>query len=476
MRWNLLLQYGYNICEPNGAFYNLCLIGGETIMKSGNANTHLTCEERHIIEKGIRNNSTKTAIAETLGKDNSTIGKEIKQHRVLKYKCPMALECANYKHCKHNRLCTATCLDYDPFVCTRRDRSPGACNGCSKYPSCRFNKYVYDPDLAQREYETKLRETRLGFNLTPEEAKELGQTIRPLLKKGLSPYAILEAHPEIKCSERTLYTYIEQGAFVDFPDIGPLDLRRQVNRRMPRKKAQMYKKREDRRFLIGRTYKDYKAYIELNPDVSIAQMDTVYNDITNGPFVQTFKLLPTGLLLALYHESKTALSMKNGVDKLESILGTELFRKHIHVLLTDRGSEFSDADGIEIDADGLLRTRVFYCDPMQSGQKGSLENNHIELRYILPKETDLTALGLVNQEALNLALSHVNSLPLEKFGGKSPLELTQFMYPELFDRITASGICLIPKDHLVLKPYLLKKYKNANKKEGAQSTTTNTPS
>ena len=55
-------------------------------MKSGNANTHLTCEERHIIEKGIRNNSTKTAIAETLGKDNSTIGKEIKQHRVLKYK------------------------------------------------------------------------------------------------------------------------------------------------------------------------------------------------------------------------------------------------------------------------------------------------------------------------------------------------------------------------------------------------------
>ena len=29
---------------------------------------------------------------------------------------------------------------------------------------------------------------------------------------------------------------------------------------------------------------------------------------------------------------------------------------------------------------------------MQSGQKGTLENKHIELRYILPKGTDLTAL------------------------------------------------------------------------------------
>ena len=32
--------------------------------------THLTCEERRIIETGIRNGSTKTAIAKTIGKDS----------------------------------------------------------------------------------------------------------------------------------------------------------------------------------------------------------------------------------------------------------------------------------------------------------------------------------------------------------------------------------------------------------------------
>ena len=87
---------------------------------------HLTSEERRIIETGIRNGSTKTAIAATIGKDNSTIGKEIKLHRKLKFKCTLPRPCVNYKHCKYKRECSPTCEDFVPFVCKRRDRSPGA--------------------------------------------------------------------------------------------------------------------------------------------------------------------------------------------------------------------------------------------------------------------------------------------------------------------------------------------------------------
>ena len=109
-------------------------------------------------------------------------------------------------------------------------------------------------------------------------------------------------------------------------------------------------------------------------------MDTAYNDETNGPFIQTFKFVNAGILFGIYHETKTAQSMKEGVDFLEAILGTELFRKYVHVLLTDRGSEFSAADALETASDGRRRTRVFYCDLMQSGQKGTFENKHSELR------------------------------------------------------------------------------------------------
>ena len=66
--------------------------------------------------------------------------------------------------------------------------------------------------------------------------------------------------------------------------------------------------------------------------------------------------------------------------------------------MTVRGTEFTLADAIEHRNDGTMRTRIFYCDPMQSTQKGSLENNHEEIRYICPKGTDLHKLGLNGQD------------------------------------------------------------------------------
>ena len=111
---------------------------------------------------------------------------------------------------------------------------------------------------------------------------------------------------------------------------------------------------------------------------------------------------------------------------------------------------------MEKDKNDFLRTRVFYCDPMQSGQKGSLENNHSELRYILVKHVDLKAIGLVDQSALNLVLSHVNSLPIEKFGGKSPFDILEFLFPDLYEKLLGFGLQKIPSNEIVLKPYLLK--------------------
>lgn len=426
-------------------------------MNNTNAFSHLTLDERRIILTGITNGSTKTAIAQTIGKDKSTVGKEIKLHRTLTHKCKMPLECNNYRKCVFDRHCTPDCPEYSPFRCSRRDRTPGACNGCSNWSHCRFDKYLYCPEDAQMDYRSTLVDSRQGVNLTSQEAKAMAETIKPLLKQGQSPFQIVTAHPELGICEKTLYNYIENDVFHETAGITVMDLRRQVSRRLPKKKSVEYKKRADRKHLKGRSYKDYREYISEIPDVFVTQMDTVYNDGTDGPFIQTFKFLNAGILFGIHHEEKTAQAMKEGVDLLESVLGTGLFRKYVHVLLTDRGSEFTAADAMETSKDGTRRTRVFYCDPMQSGQKGSLENKHIELRYILPKGTDLRGLGLVDQDALNLALSHVNSAPVERLGGKSPLDLADFLYHDLYERLDAFGIHKIEKDKVILKPYLLKK-------------------
>ena len=46
--------------------------------------THLTLNERKIIQAGIENGSTKADIARTIGKDATTVAKEIRKHRELK--------------------------------------------------------------------------------------------------------------------------------------------------------------------------------------------------------------------------------------------------------------------------------------------------------------------------------------------------------------------------------------------------------
>lgn len=424
-------------------------------MAASNKNKALTLDERRVIETGIRNGSTKTAIADTIGKDKSTVGKEIRRHRILKHKCTMPLECSNYAKCKFHRHCLVSCPSYLKFSCTRRDRSPGACNGCGCYTQCRFNKYYYDAHTAHEEYRKELVDSREGVNLTVSQAKEMAAVIGPLLKKGHSPYQIIHDNPGLGISEKTLYNYISQQVF-SVAGIYDIDLRRKVSRRPSKKLAKTYKKRENRAFLKGREYKDFLAYRDEHPHAHILQMDTVYNDVSNGPFIQTFKFIGLGLMAAVFHNSKTATDMVHGLDLLDEALGSTLLNEHAHILLTDRGTEFSDADGLEIRGDSTRRCRVFYCDPMQSGQKGSLENNHERLRYICPKETDLRAIGLTGQDKLNLALSHINSASVESLAGKSPIEYTKFMFPELWEKLHSFGICEIPRNDIILKPYLLK--------------------
>lgn len=423
-------------------------------MSSNNKNLHLTVQERIIIEKGIENGSTKAAIALTIGKDKSTFGKEIKKHRELVHKSSYKINCANMKNCSHNHVCD-NCADFKPFTCNRRDRSPGACSGCSKYTHCRYDKYRYKADFSHKKYREDLVDSRTGINMSYEEYKAMADIIVPLIKAGHSPYHIVTNHPELNISEKTLYNYIENGIFREF-GLLDINLRIKTKRKITKKASNKYKKREDKKYLNGRTYDDFINYTAENKNLSVVEMDTVYNNGSTCPFMQTFKFLDYSFMFIVYQEEKTAKSMVEGVDLLEKILGEDLFSEEVAIIKTDRGSEFCDAEGFEKEENESRRTRIFYCDPMASGQKGSLENNHKEIRYICPKENDLKDLGLNSQEKANLIVSHINSQSKEHLKGKSPLEVMEFMNPALYQKFKDFGIERINKDNIVLKPYLLK--------------------
>lgn len=103
-------------------------------------------------------------------------------------------------------------------------------------------------------------------------------------------------------------------------------------------------------------------------------------------------------------------------DRLERRMGACEFASVFEYILTDRGCEFGDPDALETGVTGIQRSSIYYCDPMQSGQKGGLEQAHTMLRMILPKRTSFEFL---TQWDINLIVNHINSTPRECLGGRT---------------------------------------------------------
>ena len=422
---------------------------------SGRHFNHLTLKERLMIERGLEHGDTKMAIAERLGKHKSSITKEINRHQqVITVK--KKFQCAEYKDCrgkKHHDGCDG-CSCFTKFICFRRDRSPGACNGCRELAHCKRELHLYSAERAHEAYQSSLVKERTGVNLTEEEFKAQKAISVPLLKQGQSPYAV-SCNPKVTVCEKTIYNWIHEGYFSS-EGFFNLDLPRKVGRRISKKKTLAYRKRRDKKYLKDRQYDDYLAYMAANPDASVLYMDTVYNDVSRGPFIQTFRFKDIGFFMAMYHTKKTAQDMLDGILRLEDALGSERFEKYASVIVTDRGSEFDLADAIEFRPDGSRRCHIFYCDPMASGQKGALEQIHTVLRFILPKKKNLYDLGLNSQEALSRVVSHMDSYVYKALKGKSPIQMAMFYWPDFMPRMEAFGIQSIPLDEVTLKPGILK--------------------
>lgn len=207
-------------------FIYLTAVGKAGIYEQPNAFFHLTLEEQCLIFTGSVNGSTKAAIALTIGKDKSAVGKEIKLHRTLTHKRKMPLECSNYRKYPFNCQCTPPYPEYIPFHCSRRDHSPSACNDRSYWSHCRFDKYQSCPEDAHMNYRTMLIVSREGVNLTSLEAKAMADIIKPLLKQGDLPFQITTTHPRLSISEKILYNYIKNDIFHEIAGITVLDLRR----------------------------------------------------------------------------------------------------------------------------------------------------------------------------------------------------------------------------------------------------------
>ena len=366
---------------------------------------HLDLDKRIKIEKGIENNWTFSRIAKEINKSPRTISYEILKNR-------------NIEHClswvgKHK-------------TCDKTLKPPYVCNACLSRKGCRKTRYYYYAEDAQGKYEKLRSDSRKGIDMTSTEFKQLNDIVSKEIKNGHSFSMIIRNHKnEFPVGKRTLYNYVENG----YLDIINLDLPRKV-RYKKRKQNNTDKPKKDSKIRINRTYEDFKDYVknynDNNFNINIVEMDTV-EGIKGESLLLTLLWRQSNFMLAFKIENKEADSVNSFFSYLKGYLGFEVFHELFPIILTDNGVEFSKPNDIEFNGYHVYRTKLFYCDPGHSEQKGKIENNHEYIRRFISKGNSFND---YTQDDINLMMNHINSVKRDSLCGCNPYELMEIFLPK----------------------------------------------
>ena len=379
---------------------------------------HLTLSDRNDIQLGLERGETFKAIGQSILKDPTTVSKEVKRNRQVR---------------------ESTCHN---LPCPLLDKAPFVCNGCPKRrQNCGYKKIFYLAKQAQKQYEQTLVEAREGTPLNSKTFWDMDKVISDGVKKGQHIYHILKTH-NLDVSSSTVYRHIRKG----YLSIAPIDLARAVKFKERRKSKLPSIPKEAKK---GRSYEDFQNYLSLNQLDSWLEMDTVMGRM-GGKVLLTFNLSFCNFIFARLLDNKTALEVTKHLYDIKNTLhqADKDFCQLFPVILTDNGGEFARVDDIEMDVRG--ESKLFFCDPNRSDQKGRIEKNHTLIRDILPKGTSFDNL---TQEDINLVCSHVNSVKRAALNGKSAYELFAFTYGEEIPYLL--GISKIPTEDVCQSSKLL---------------------
>lgn len=393
-------------------------------MDSTKKNKHLTLEDRIEIESCLSHGMTFKQIAANIGKDQTTVSKEVK---------------------KHITVVNSTSPD-GGSICSRLLRAPYVCNGCKNRHRCRIEKHYYRAKNANSEYRETLVESRTGIALNKELFYRADEILYDgVVNKGQHIYQIICSH-NLGRSSSSIYRDISKG----YLSVSKMDLPRAV-------KFKPRKEKKDDGYVPpavkkGRTYKDFLAHIEENEIENWVEMDTVIG-LEGGKVIMTFDFTDMNFMPALLLDNKTAAEAAEKITALKKTLKEKGFRfgDIFELLLTDNGGEFTNVKAFTDDADGSTETELFFCDPYKSCEKPKVEKNHTLFREICPKGTSFDSF---TQEDVNLIFSHVNSVKRKKLHGRSPYEMFVFTYGE--ECAKALGISEIQPTEVCQSPALLK--------------------
>lgn len=429
----------------------------------------LTYDDRQDIEAGLNRDDTLATISRTIDRAQKVVTEEIKRNWtddprgmltvktrnicVHQRTCNRTGLCKNgcLQHCSRcrNWLCNSLCPDFEAKMCPRHQEPPYTCNSCPKRwgAGCEYPYRFYEAKNAHDQACKRRSESRAGIDCEPEAFERAIEVIGKRLEKGQSPAFIIATSDEVPFSTSTFYRLVGKG---NAKRLTKLHLPRAVRYKRRKKHSSRGAGSIPRELLKGRTYDDFKALDESLKAV-VVEVDTVVGRLgVDRQAILTLYFRRFHFQLFLLLDEHTSAEVVRMLDVIDDLCGG-LFPKLCPILLCDRGTEFADVLRMENRRNGTPRTRVFFCDPLQSQQKGGAEKNHCELRKILPK-------GKTNFDALTgrdmaLCMSHVNSYCRDSLDWFSPISLAMLVLPPSLTE--GLGIEKIEPSDVNLTPYLV---------------------
>lgn len=407
----------------------------------------LTRHERDTVQRMLERRASCREIARELGRSPSTVSAEVASHRFV----------TAPKSRRGERVDASADLS---AACPRLAAWPRCCNGCGRYRAigCKRRPHVfYEARAAQLCADSVLVSSRRGIDADEPAAAARLEAIRDCLRRGLSPEQMAARNGgPVDLSPSTIYRWVSAG----YDGMTNMELRRKVGYRPRRRAAVRAATRHSAR-------RSYAAFLALGEDACAAawEMDTVEGAREDSACLLTLLHRPSRLQLALLLGEKTSGRVAAALEGVRAVLGADGTRRVFRAVLTDNGAEFSD-EGAEFSDEGAIaallgegpgETRLFYCDPRRSDQKGACERNHVEIRKLLPKGAGLR-FDRLSPADLALAMSHVNSEPRGALGFSTPARAFRAMLgDDAAALLDAYGVEDVPLAELDLTPGLIER-------------------
>jgi len=336
--------------------------------------THIKEKDRYKIEAWLEAKKEVSGIAKDLGKNKTTIYREIKRGTISLLQSDLS----------------------------------------------RQNKYR--ADAAQRQCEKRARNKERGLKIGKDKKLET-YILQKLVNDKYSPDVIIG---EIKVKglkfegmicTKTLYNYIDAGIFTGISNENLWEKRKRKKR----------KYRSIRRISIRnrlcRSIEERPELIERREEYGHWEGDCVKGKIgsKNSLFTLTERKTLEEIIIKL--DQATQDNIKKAIDGLEKKY-EERFKIKFKSITFDNGSEFLNWKHLELsilDPD-KQRTVTYFAHPYSSWERGSNENQNRMIRRFIPKGTDLKN---ISSEEINRIEKWMNNYPRKKLGYKSAREVAE---------------------------------------------------